>query len=87
MMPAVMLVGLAYGVIYRRLTQRGDLLGMGFATSVLFQVLFLESSITKVVGGLAVSLLVVWLLRRHVLPQIVPWLLQPARNPQQLANA
>jgi hypothetical protein len=82
-----MLVGLVYGLIYRRLTQRGDLLGMGFATAVLLQVLYLESSITKVVGGLVVSLLVVWLLRRHLLRQFVPWLLQPPRIANGFAKA
>jgi hypothetical protein len=87
MMPVVMLVGLVYGLIYRRLTQRGDLLGMGFATAVLLQVLYLESSITKVVGGLVVSLLVVWLLRRHLLRQFVPWLLQPPRIANGFAKA
>jgi hypothetical protein len=87
MIPVVMLVGLVYGLIYRRLTQRGDLLGMGFATAVLLQVLYLESSITKVVGGLVVSLLVVWLLRRHLLRQFVPWLLQPPRIANGFAKA
>jgi hypothetical protein len=76
MFPALFLIGLLFGRIYRGLlrwrTSRG-LLGMGLATGVLTSAAALEASFTKVFGGLAVALLVAVLLAL-VLPRWAPWL-------------
>jgi hypothetical protein len=73
-MPAIMLIGLAYGRIFRMLTRMGDLLGMGLATALFLPLMLLESSITKVLGGIFTSLLVILLLSRYLLPFIRRWL-------------
>lgn len=50
------------------------LLGMALASAVLFNILLLESSITKVFGSLVAGLLVVWLLAIFVFPRYLSWL-------------
>jgi hypothetical protein len=76
MMLAILFLGYFYGTIYRWLLRwslaRG-LLGMGLATAVLLPAVALESSMTKVIGGVAVSLLVTWLLVAYGLPRFFPW--------------
>ena len=65
MFPALFLIGLMFGRIYRgllRWTASRGLLGMGFATGVLTGAAALETSFTKAFGGIAVALLVAVLL-------------------------
>ena len=77
MFPALFLMGLLFGRIYRGLLRwkasRG-LLGMGLATGVLTGAAALETSFTKAFGGIAVALLVAVLLAGVVLPRWAPWL-------------
>ncbi len=56
------------------------LLGMGLANAVLFGAALLESSITKVFGGLIAAYIVVWLLNRLVFPRYLSWLLLAGRG-------
>jgi hypothetical protein len=78
MMPAILLLGVLYGRIYRSLVMaqgsRG-MLGMGMASAVLYSGALLESSITKLFGGIIVAWLVAWLLVRFVIPRTLPWLI------------
>jgi hypothetical protein len=81
MFPALLLIGVLFGCIYRgllRWTASRGLLGMALATGVLFSAAPLETSFTKTFGGLAVALLVAVLLAGLVLPRWAPWL-QTAR--------
>lgn len=61
MMFVILAFGILMGWIYRRLTTSPMLrpqLAMGLATAILYQAAFLDSSITKTLGGIAVALLV-----------------------------
>jgi hypothetical protein len=77
MMAPIFLFGLFCGLIYRRFIKwrasRG-LLGMGIATSVFLSAIFLESSITKVFGGLVVNFIVAWMFVVFITPRWFPWL-------------
>ncbi|WP_072387914.1 hypothetical protein [Hyphomicrobium sp. CS1BSMeth3] len=81
---SILAISVFYGSIYRRLIRwdltRG-LFGAALATAVLQGAGFLESSITKVFGGVIVSLLMAWMLVKFILPRIAPWLL--ARSPRR----
>ncbi len=72
MMLPILMLGWMYGRYYRWMVNyrysRG-VIGMGLATAVLFPAAYLESSITKLFGGLVVSMLVSWLLACWVLPK------------------
>ena len=48
---------------------------MGLASAVLYSGSLLESSITKLFGGIIVAWLVAWLLVRFVIPRTLPWLI------------
>jgi hypothetical protein len=77
MFPALFLIGLLFGGIYRgllRWTASRGLLGMGLASGVLTGAAPLETSFTKAFGGIAVALLVAVLLAGLVLPRWAPWL-------------
>ena len=77
MFPALFLIGLMFGRIYRgllRWTASRGLLGMGLASGVLTGAAALETSFTKAFGGIAVALLVAVLLAGLVLPRWAPWL-------------
>jgi hypothetical protein len=77
MFPALFLIGLLFGGIYRgllRWTASRGLLGMGLATGVLTGAAALEISFTKAFGGIVVALLVAVLLAGLVLPHWAPWL-------------
>ena len=81
MMLPLFLLGLFYGGIYRwLLTNRRTAgpLGMGLACAILMIGMALESSITKVFGGICVTLLVVWLVVRFIVPRHLPWVLTGA---------
>jgi hypothetical protein len=74
-------MGLFVGTIYRillRSRRAGPLFGMALATSILYGTAFLESSITKVFGGVVVSLLIAVL----VIHLVIPWYRRFARLPQ-----
>lgn len=82
MMLAAMLIGVFYGAIYRFLTSwsksRG-LLGYATATVVLFGAVYLESSITKVIGGVIVALLASLVVVYAIGPRIFARGLRPSR--------
>lgn len=79
MMLAAAGVGLLYGSIQRVFTtwsaSRG-LLGFAMASAVLLTVAPLEASLTKVLGGLAASLIAAFLIIRFVVPSACPWLIR-----------
>lgn len=80
MMGAIFGMGLLMGAIYKWFLRRrksGPLFGMALATAVLYGAAFLESSITKVFGGIIVSLLIAGLVVQFVLP----WYVRFARLP------
>lgn len=80
MMVPVFIYGLLLGGLYRwlsYLSRARGLLGMGMATAVLLSAFALETSITKVLGGLAVGALVCWLLLRFLPTRALPGLLAP----------
>jgi hypothetical protein len=71
MMIPIALLGLLYGRIYRWLLRRGDRFagfGSAAATVVLFNGFDFGWSITKILGGIAVSALVAWAIMRFVAP-------------------
>jgi hypothetical protein len=77
MMGAIFLIGYFYGRIYRWCLDGSGakgLLGFASATSALVSVMVLESSFTKTFGGVVVSLLVVWVIVKFVVPRWCPWL-------------
>jgi hypothetical protein len=83
MMPAILGFGWLLGRSYRWMAQESamrGLLGMGLANAVLFGAALLESSITKVFGGLIAAYIVVWLLNRLVFPRYLSWLLLAGRG-------
>ena len=78
MMLPILGLGWFFGRIYRWLVTTGPsrgLLGMGLASAALFTAALLESSITKVFGGLMAALLVAWLLNRFIFPRYLSWLM------------
>lgn len=67
MMLVIFLYGCFIGLVYRWFTNIPDangLLGMGLATHILYTAAPLESSITKVFGGLMISIVFGWILIR-----------------------
>jgi hypothetical protein len=70
-------IGAFYGLIYRFMTtwrRIKGLIGFGVATSILLPAALLESSITKVIGGLVVATLAAFLIVRVVVPLVSPWI-------------
>jgi hypothetical protein len=69
----VLALGWCFGRYYRWMANyaysRG-IIGSALATATLFQAAYLETSITKMVGGLAVSALVGWLIARFIVPML-----------------
>ena len=75
MMLPIFALGLLLGAVYRwMLTQKysSKAVGMGMATATLYGAALLETSITKLMGGLVVAILVSWLLIRFVVPRYFP---------------
>lgn len=71
MMPVLLLAGVLYGRIYAAFAYNrstGGLLGMAIATSILFVGFALESSMTKIFGGICVTGLVAAIVTRWVVP-------------------
>jgi hypothetical protein len=67
MMVPIFLLGFFYGKFYKWMCNYRSVqgvIGMGLATSVLLPAFFLETSITKLIGGLVVSALVAWIFAR-----------------------
>ena len=67
-MIAILAYGYFCGWIYRRfLTWKASsgVLGMGISTAALLPAMALESSITKIIGGVAVVALVAWIVVHH----------------------
>jgi hypothetical protein len=91
MMVIIFVFGFLLGRIYRWLVngdQSRGLLGISLASAVLIQTALLESSITKVFGGLTVTLLVVWLFLHFVAPKYLGWMLvRPAQSGSSMASA
>lgn len=82
MMVPILGLGLVLGAFYRKmiaLDRPRPFLGAGLATSAIYGASFLESSITKVFGGLVVTVLMSWVISRYIAPRYVPWLRTPAR--------
>jgi hypothetical protein len=71
MMLPILALGWGYGRFYRWMVSypysRG-VIGMGLATATLYPAAYLETSITKLIGGLVVAALVAWLIARVVVP-------------------
>jgi hypothetical protein len=69
----IFLLGFALGRLYKWInnypTCRG-VTGMGFATSLLYSATQIETSITKLIGGLVISVLVTWIVARWGLPYL-----------------
>lgn len=83
MMAAVAAIGYFYGWIYRvfcNWRRAGPLFGTGLASSILFGGAQLESSFTKIFGGMIVSMLVAWIVCVYVVNTFYPWVTgkQPA---------
>jgi hypothetical protein len=81
MLLAGVAIGGFYGLIYRYLTRwrrTKGLLGFGMATAVLLPATFLESSITKVIGGVTVATIAAFLIARFVVPLVSPWIQRSA---------
>jgi hypothetical protein len=82
MMLPILALGGAYGRFYRWLVNyrfsRG-MIGMALATATLYPAAYLESSITKLFGGLVVAGLVAWVIARVVVPRLKSAGLQKAR--------
>ncbi|PWK53138.1 O-antigen polysaccharide polymerase Wzy [Silicimonas algicola] len=77
MMVVIFIYGLILGRVYRwfvRGPRTRGLLGMALISAILLGAMALESSITKVIGGLIVSILVAYLIARWVVPLCLPWL-------------
>ena len=73
MMLPILGLGWAYGRFYRWMANyrySKGMVGMGLATATLYPAAYLESSITKLFGGLVVAALVAWLIARVVVPRL-----------------
>lgn len=67
MMAPIFMLGLLYGKFYKWMCNYRSVqgvIGMGLATSVLLPTSLLETSITKLIGGVVVSALVAWIFAR-----------------------
>lgn len=86
MMLPICALGWMLGRFYRWMVNyprtRG-VMGTGLAMATLFQAAFLESSITKLFGGLVVAMLMSWLVARWVVPRFY----SPAQQPRQRPGA
>jgi hypothetical protein len=83
MMVELLVIGLFYGMLYRRFLRwkaLNSLLGMAIATAVLLPVGALENSFTKVFGGLIAAILIGGILVTLIIPRWAPWLLAARRQ-------
>ena len=73
MMTPIFMLGLGLGIYYKWISSYpavGGLLSSGLATATLYPVAQLETSITKLIGGLVISMLMAWILAHWGLPYI-----------------
>lgn len=80
-MPVIGLLGYLYGRIYKGLVgarRSSALVGYAIASAILVQAALLEVSLPKLIGGVAVSVLIAALFMTFVAPRWVPWLADPA---------
>jgi hypothetical protein len=83
MMAAALVTGGFYGIVYAafaRWHRSTDLLGFSLACAVLLPASLLETSITKMFGGVIVASLVAALVARFVVPVTAPWLVHSGRR-------
>jgi hypothetical protein len=80
MMVVIFLYGLFLGRVYRWFVRRRGLIGTAFVSAILFVAVPLETSITKLSGGIIVSILVAFLVARYAVPSFFPWLLAGQRK-------
>jgi len=88
----IFIFGFLIGRTYRWLVLRAitkGLLGMGLASAIIITLTYLDSSITKIMGGYIASLLVVWLFNKMIVPGYLRWCLAgrsqgPLRNHYRL---
>ena len=73
MLPVIAAYGYFLGRIYRYFATSDGLLGMSFATAIIYGAAPFETSITKAFGGIIVKLVVSWLLIRIVIPKYARW--------------
>lgn len=85
MMVPIFFLGWGLGIFYRWISNypstRG-LLGMGLATAILYPAAQFETSITKLIGGLVVTMLICWIVARWVAPRFF----SPNRNNRRRAT-
>ncbi|MEM9028964.1 MAG: hypothetical protein AAGC70_11405 [Pseudomonadota bacterium] len=77
MMMILFAAGLVFGLIYRwalRGRYSRGVLGTGLAPALLIPAAAFETSVTKLAGSLVVSVIVIWLFCRFVVPALAPWL-------------
>lgn len=75
MMVPIFALGFLLGRFYRwmlRMDRSRVFLGMALATATIFTATFLEVSITKLFGGLLVTMLVSWMILRRIAPWFFP---------------
>ncbi len=76
MFVAILLIGYFYGRVHRYLLnwrRTGGVMGIAAACVLLYPAAFLESSFTKVFGGIIVQLLVLLLMAKYIIPRFCPW--------------
>ena len=79
MMPVLAAFGYFLGRIYRYFmtsSRSRGLLGMGLASAIISGAAKFETSISKILGGIIVMLLVSELLIRIVIPKYAPWVVE-----------
>jgi hypothetical protein len=73
---AIFSIGYFYGRVHKFLLHwrhtRG-MFGIAAASTLLFPAIYLESSFTKVFGGIIVQLLMLLLIAKYVIPRFCPW--------------
>jgi hypothetical protein len=82
MMPVALALGLGYGLVQRFFLHwrysRG-LLGLGVSIEILLAAGSVETSITKLIGGLVVGFIAACLVIRFAVPGVWPWLIERRR--------
>jgi hypothetical protein len=74
---AALVIGAGFGLVYRFFTnwpRAKGALGFGLATAILLPAAFLETSITKSVGGVVAGVIAAFLIARFVIPLVSPWM-------------
>lgn len=77
MMPVALALGLAYGFVQRFFLNwrySAGLLGLAISIEILLAAASIETSITKMIGGLMAGFIAAWLVARFAMPGLLPWL-------------